>query len=346
MFPSIHSRGEDMDSAKKVILGIISLVAIVFIGVIGYTIIEGWSLFDSLYMTAMTVTTVGYEELYPLSTGGRIFSIFLMFGGVGGALYTLTGVIQYFIEGNIESTWWSRRMKNKINGLKGHFILCGYGRVGEEIANIFKEEEAPFVVIDNRPDCITRANEHGYLYLEGDATSDEILKEAGVERARGLVAALGTDVDNTYITLSARGLYPSLFITARASDSEAGTKLKRAGADRIVSPNNIGARRMAMLALRPAVVDFLDTISRRRGPELQMENVAILKESPLNGQTVNDVRQCSKATVLALSKSTGKFVANPPPEEKITAGDSLIIMGTSDQLHSLEAICEGVLSDE
>ena len=235
-------------------------------------------------------------------------------------------------------------MKNKISKLKGHFILCGYGRVGEEIANIFKEEDTPFVVIDNRPECIARAEQAGHLVLEGDATSDEVLKEAGIEHARGLVAALGTDVDNTYITLSARGLYPGLFITARASDAEAENKMRRAGANRIVSPNAIGARRMAMLSLRPAVVDFLDTITRRRGPELQMENVAIGEDSALNGQTVDDVRHCSKATVMALSKKTGRFIANPSGEEKVTAGDSLILMGTSDQLNSLEAICEGVLA--
>ena len=144
-------------------------------------------------------------------------------------------------------------MKNRISKLEGHFILCGFGRVGEEIAHIFKEEDSPFVIIDNRPECIARAEQANFLVMEGDATSDEVLKEAGIERARGLVAALGTDVDNTYITLSARGLYPELFITARASDTEAEKKLKRAGADRIVSVNSIGARRMAMLALRPAV---------------------------------------------------------------------------------------------
>ena len=230
--------------------------------------------------------------------------------------------------------------------LKGHFILCGYGRVGEEIAGILKEEDVPFIVIDNRAECIARAEQAGYLYLDGDATSDEVLKEAGIEHARGLVTALGNDVDNTYVTLSARGLHPELFITARASDAEAGTKLKRAGANRIVSPNNIGARRMAMLALRPAVVDFIDTITRRRGPELQMENVAISDSSSLNGQTVDAVRQCSKANVLAISKKTGSFLANPPGEEKVSAGDSLIIMGTSEQLTSLEGICEGVKPNE
>ena len=234
-------------------------------------------------------------------------------------------------------------MENKISQLKDHFILCGFGRVGEEIANIFEEEEVSFVVIDNRPECTTRAEQEGYLFIQGDATSDEILKEAGIEKARGLVAALGSDIDNTYITLSARGLYPSLFITARASDSEAEKKLRRTGANRIVSPNSIGARRMAMLALRPTVMDFLDTISRRRGPELQMENVAIDSNSSLNGLTIEDIRKCSRATVLAINRKTGSLVPNPSLDEKVTAGDSLIIMGTSEQLNTLEAVCEGAV---
>ncbi len=332
-----------MSSLNKVIWGFLALAAIVAIGTIGYEIIEGWSFLDSLYMTITTITTVGYSEVHPLSMRGRIFSIFLILGGMGGAFYALTGMITYIVEGNIRATWGRRRMENKISQLKDHFILCGFGRVGEEIANIFKEEEVQFVVIDNRPECTTRAEQSGYLFINGDATSDEVLKDAGIEKARGLVAALGSDIDNTYITLSARGLYPTLFITARASDQEAEKKLRRIGANRIVSPNTIGARRMAMLALRPTVMDFLDTITRRRGPELQMENVAIDSNSALNGLTIEDIRRCSKATILALNRKTGSLVPNPSANEKVSAGDSLIIMGTSEQLNTLEAVCEGAV---
>jgi len=335
-----------MEPTNRLILGATILLVTIAAGVVGYTFIEGWSFLDSLYMTVTTITTVGYSEVHPLSTGGRIFSIFLILGGMGGAFYALFGIIEYIVEGQFGITLRRRRMKNKIAKLKGHLILCGYGKVGEEVANTLKEEEVPFVVIDNRSECTTRAEAAGHLSLQGDATSDEVLKEAGIEQARGLVAALGADVDNTYITLSARGLRPDLFITARASDAEAETKLKRAGADRIVSPNKIGARRIAMLALRPAVVDFLDTISRRRGPELQMENVAINEKSSLAGQSVDDVRKCSKATVLAINKKSGRLLANPSEDEKVSAGDSLIIMGTREQLTSLEAICEGAVSNE
>jgi voltage-gated potassium channel len=316
------------------------LASIIAIGVVGYRIIEGWSLFDALYMTIITITTVGYAELHPLSIGGHVFTIFLILGGMGGAFYALFGIAEYVLEGQFGITIGRRRMKTKIANLMDHFILCGYGRVGEEIASTFKDERVPFVIIDNRPDCIARAEQAGYLYLQGDATKDEVLKEAGIDRARGLVAAVGSDADNTYITLSAKGLRSTLFITARASDSETENKLKRAGADRVVSPNNIGGRRLAMLALRPAVVDFLDIVTSPRWPEIEMANVAVGDQSSLNGQTVKDVRQCSKAIVIAIKKKSGKLIPTPSEDEEIATGDSLMVIGARDQLSSLEAVCK------
>jgi len=321
--------------------GLIILASIIVAGTIGYMLIEGWSFVDAVYMTIITISTVGYGEVHPLTAAGRIFSVFLIVGGVSGGLFVLTAFIQYVIEGRLGTTLGRRQMKAKIAKLKEHFILCGYGRVGEEIARTFSEEGVPFVIIDSRPDNTAMAEEQGYLYLLGDATSDKLLEEAGIERARGLVAAVGSDVDNTYITLSARGLCPDLFIEARASSKQTETKLKRAGANRVVSPNSIGARRMAMLALRPAVVDFIDTVTYRRGRELQMENIAVGGNSPLVGLTVEAIRHRTKATILAISKKSGKLLANPPSEEIIEAGERLIIMGTKEQLTALERLCEG-----
>ena len=250
------------------------------------TVIEGWSFLDALYMTITTITTVGYDEVHPLSDTGRIFSIFLIVGGVGGALYTLTTVVGYFVEGQFGSTLGRRQMKNRIARLKDHFIICGYGRVGQEVARAFAGDGMPFVVIDSSQERIVQAEKDGFPYLLANATEDEVLKEAGIEKARGLVSAVGGDVDNTYITLSARGLRPDLFIAVRASDREAEVKLTRAGANRIVSPYSIGARRLAMLALRPAVVDFIDTVSYGPGRELKLENIAVSDNSPLAGTTV------------------------------------------------------------
>lgn len=325
-----------MSASRKVLLGLLLLVVITAVGVAGYRLIEGWSFFDALYMTIITISTVGYAEVHPLSTNGKIFTMVLIIGGVGGALYALSGIIQYIIEGQFGITLARRRMENRIGDLKGHFILCGHGRVGEEIALGFKEEGVPFVVIDSNSKNLAKADSHGYLYIEGDATRDEVLKQAGIQYAKGLVAAVGTDADNLYITLSARGLRPDLFIEARASDVQAEAKLKRAGADRVVSPHHIGGRRMAMLALRPAVVDFIDTVTRGRGREMLMESVDVLHNSRLVSETIRDLHRETGTTILAAWKRSGKFVANPAEEDKVEEGDRLIVVGNAKSLAALE----------
>ncbi len=320
------------------VLGFMAFVIVA--GTTGYMLIEGWSFLDAIYMTIITITTVGYDEVQPLTDSGRVFSIFLMIGGVGGALYFFTITAAYLIEGQFGTTLGRRQMKNRIARLKEHFIVCGYGQVGQEIAGVFAEEKVPFVIIDKDPDSIASADKDGHLNILADATSDEALKEAGIERARGLVIAIASDADSTYITLSARQLRPDLFIEARISSSEAETKLKKAGADRIIDPHSIGARRMAMLALRPAVIDFIDTVTRRRGQELQLENIAVTEGSFLVGLKVEEAGKHSRASILAISKRTGKLLANPSPDQVIEAGDRLIAMGTEEQLLPLEKICE------
>jgi voltage-gated potassium channel len=330
-----------MSPRARLLFGIYGLTGIILVGVAGFMIIEGWSFLDALYMTVITITTVGYTEVHPLSTGGRIFCVFLIIGGVGGALYALTGIVGYIVQGYFGTRLGRRRMKDRIAKLSGHFILCGYGKVGEEIARVFTEEETSFVVVDNRPESIDWVEKAGYLYLLGDATSDEVLKEAGIERARGLVAAVDSDAENTYITLSARQLNKDLFIAARANSREVETKLNRAGADRIVSPHRIGGRRMAMLALRPAVVDFIDTVTYGRGREMELENVDIAASSPLVGMTLKAARSKVGITVLAMRKKSGKLLANPSDEETIEDGDRLIVIGTKKRLGMLEEAFEG-----
>jgi len=335
------SFGQIMNSLRRLVWSIGVLVAIVVIGVIGYMVIEGWGFLDAIYMTITTITTVGFREVHPLSDAGRIFSILIIIGGVGGALYVLTNIMGYILEGQFGITMGRRHMKNRIAKLKNHFILCGYGRVGQAIAQAFSEEEVPFVIIANNEQHIARADKEGYLCIFGDATSDELLKEAGIERAHGLVAAVGSDTDNTFITLSARELCPDLFIEARSSGPEFEKKLRRAGADRIISPHAIGGRRMAMLALRPAVVDFIDTVTYRSGRELQLENVVVASGSSLIGQTMEQARSKNGITVLAIRKKSGKLLANPPGEEIIEEGNRLIVIGTKKRLAALESILEG-----
>ena len=330
-----------MKPFKRLRQGLIILACIIAAGTIGYMHLEGWSFGDAIYMTLITISTVGYGEVHPLSAAGRIFTIALIAGGVSGVAFVLGAFIEYLIEGRFHTTLGRRQMKAKMTKLKDHFILCGYGRVGEDIARTFSDEGIPFIVVDSRPDIITKAEEAGYLYLLGDATSDRVLIEAGIERAKGLVAAVDSDVDNTYITLSARGMHPDLFIEARASNEAAEIKLKRAGANRAVSPNKIGARRMAMLAVRPGVVDFIDTVTYGPGREMDMENIVVGDSSPLVGQTVEAIRRQSRAVILAISKEKGRLLANPPREVAIEKEDHLMVIGTRKQLAALECLCEG-----
>jgi voltage-gated potassium channel len=330
-----------MSSLRRLLWGLFAFIIIVVIGTIGYEVIEGWSFIDSLYMTITTITTVGFGEVHPLSDAGRIFSIFLIIGGVGGALYILTTIMGYLLEGQFGITMGRRRMKTKIAKLKKHFILCGYGRVGQEIALTFSEEGVPFVIISNDEEHVAKAEKEGYLAIFGDATRDDTLKEAGIKQARGLVAAVGSDTDNTFITLSAREARPDLFIEARSSSPESEGKLRRAGADRIISPHTIGGRRMAMLALRPAVVDFIDTVTYGPGRELQLENVDVAGGSSLIGKTMEQARSQVDITVLAMRKKSGELIANPPGEEIIEDGDRLIVIGTKQRLSALERIFEG-----
>jgi voltage-gated potassium channel len=330
-----------MSSLRRLLWGLFAFTTIVAIGVVGYMVIEKWTFLDAVYMTITTITTVGFREVHPLSYTGRIFTTFVIIGGVGGALYVLTAIMGYILEGQFGITIWRRRMKTKITKLKKHFILCGYGRVGEEIALTFSEEGVPFVIISNNQEHVARAENEGYLAIFGDATSDDVLKKAGIERAYGLVAAVGSDTDNTFITLSARELRPELFIEARCASSESEGKLRRAGADRVISPHAIGGRRMAMLAMRPAVVDFIDTVTTGRGREMHLETVDITEGSSLVGQTMDKAKDKVGITVLATRKQSGKLVPNPPNEEVIEEGDRLIVIGPKRRLAALEKILTG-----
>lgn len=327
-----------MLSQRQRLLAILySLIIIVSAGIIGYMTIEGWSFVDALYMTVITLSTVGYEEVKELSEGGRIFSVVLIVFGVGAMLYTLTTVVQYILEGNLASIWGRRRMKDRIARLKEHVILCGYGLVGREVARVFRSEGVPFVIIEQDPAALQAAAEHDYLVLAGDATRDDVLREAGIQRARALVAALGTDADNVYVTLSARGLRPDLFIVSRAAMAESEPKLTRAGADRTMSPYMVGGRRLAMLTLRPVVVDFVDTTLASPGGELVLENVKVSPGSPLCGKTIAESREYSgQTTILAVKKQDGSLLANPSPDTVLQVDDVLVVIGTRAQLGVLE----------
>ena len=315
----------------------IAILAIVVIGTAGYMIIEGWSFLDALYMAVITLSTVGYYEVNSLSTAGRIFTIILILGGTGTMLYAATAIVQYLLEGNLANILGRRRMKVEISKLKEHTILCGYGKVGKEVARVFENEKTPFVVIDSDEKACARATSDGILCVNMNAVNDEALKEAGIMNAKSLVATLGSDADNLYVTLSAKSLKPDIFIVARIDNEESEAKLKRAGADRTMSPYGIGGRRLAMLTLKPLVVDFIDTTMDRHGHEFTLEDVKVMDGSQMENITVKEgIRRANGGHILAIRKKNGRLITNPPPETIPESGDELVLMGTREQLKGIE----------
>ena len=326
-----------MSKRRRFLLIVLAILAIIIIGTAGYRIIEGWSFADAFFMGVITLSTVGFSEVHPLSEAGRYFTIFLILGGTGTMLYAATAIVQYLLEGNLENILGRRHMKTEIAKLKGHTILCGYGKVGKEVAHVFKDEKTPFVVIESDERACAKANADGFLCLNMNAANDEALKEAGIMDAKSLVAALGSDADNLYVTLSAKSLRPDIFVVARIDAEESEAKLKRAGADRTMSPYGIGGRRLAMMTLKPLVVDFIDTTMDHQGHEFTLEDVNIVKGSSMDGISVKEsLRRIDGAHIQAIKKKNGHLIANPPPETILEAGDELVLMGTRDQLKGLE----------
>jgi voltage-gated potassium channel len=312
-------------------------------GTLGYHFVEGWSLFDALYMTAITLTTVGYAEVHELSTAGRTFTMVLLLGGVVVFVYALTEVFRGLISGEVRLALGRQLMERSLAELRQHMIVCGYGRMGRLVCDHFAAQGLAFVVIDRQPELLADfLTPHG-LALHGDATSDEVLRRAGVERARALVAVTTSDADNLYITMSARLLNERLFIVARAEDERAEQKLVRAGADRVVSPYAIGGARMAQAVLRPTVVDFLELATRTEHLALQIEEVGIQPGSRLAGTTLRDsqVRQDLGIMIVAIKKGSGEMQFNPPPEAAMEPGDILITLGPRPQLDRLERLAQG-----
>jgi len=317
------------------------LICVIVLGVAGLMSVEGWSFSDSLYMTLITISTVGFDEVRPLNPQGKILVSVLIVLGVGTFFYIFTTLSEYVVSGHLEGVLWRRRMKKKIDALDGHYIICGFGRVGAQVAKELSEENMPFVVVDSKAEAMSACNDAGYLYVDGDATDDDILKRAGILRARGLVTATDSDADNVYISLSARNLKRDIFIVARSNVEKTEFKLLKAGADRVLSPYSIGGKRLASLLLRPAVVDFLDVVMHTRDIELVLEEVLIRGDSPFVGITMGRARNlCEEgANILAiLKKDREGIIPNPPKDLLVAEGDKLVVVGTKRQLSELEGL--------
>src|SRR5215204_1820864 len=323
---------------------LLALAAITVAGVLGYMVFEGWSFTDALYMTVITLTTVGYREVRELDTTGQLWTMALLITGVGTLFYAAVSSVELVVEGTIRGYFGRRRMEAAIGKLNGHQILCGYGRVGRQVAEEFASDGVPFVIIEQDPETVAECVEEGYLALLGEASDDGVLEEAGVRRARGLVAAVDSDADNVFVVLSARKMNPELHIVARASSDASAAKLEMAGADRTLSPYAVGGRRLASLATQPFIVDFLDIVTRgEEGIEFRLEEFSVPKESPLANHTIGELQIGEKtgARVLAIRSPEGKFDTTPSAQDIIHPGDTLIVLGSRGQISRLEQLMRG-----
>lgn len=325
---------------KRLLLILSIPVLLVALGTLGYSTLEGWPAFDALYMTVITITTVGYLEVHPLTAHGRAFTIFLALGGVFTLFYAATELIRGVVSGEVRDVLGRQRMQRSLAGLKNHLVVCGYGRMGRLVCRDFSSRGLPFVLIDRSEELLRGFDLPHGVALPGDATSDDVLKQAGVERARGLVTVAASDADNLYITMSARFLNERLFIVARAENEEAEKKLVRAGANRVVSPYAIGGQRVAQAVLRPAVMDFIELATRSEHLELQIEETGVQPGSSLAGQTVRDsgLRRELGVIVVAVKKPDGSMRFNPDSDLRIEPGDVLITLGHRQQLDRLERL--------
>lgn len=332
-----------MEPEKKLKIIVVILVAVVLFGIIGYSVIERWPLLDAVYMTFITLSTVGFKEVYVLSPAGRMFTILLILVGVAGAAYTLRVIGEWIVEGEMQKLLGRRRMQKGIKELVNHYVVCGFGRVGRRIAQELCNRKVPFVVIDNDLQRIEQAEKDGFLFFQGDSTIDQTLIDARIERARALITAVANEADGVFIVLSARQLNPQLLITARAETDEGKKKLLRAGANKVISPYKIGAIRMALTTLRPNLVDFMKVITFDKETGLTIEEIQIKPGSPMIDSTL---RECAIrkefGIMVAGIKKTGKDVfLNPSPDTKIEAGDILIVIGDREGLEKLEKLYEG-----
>ncbi len=310
-------------------------------GAAGFTLIEGWGFGQSLYRTILAVTTV--ESPAPAHTAGKILTVVMLVAGVGAALYTFTLLATVVVEGGLPKHFDRRRRAKMLENLKDHFILCGYGRIGRIIARQLLKQSVPFVVIERSPEAVMDAMDDGALAVEADASREDVLRRVGIDRARGLIAAVGTDAENVYAVLSARVLRPDLFIIGRAETEDATVKLKRAGATRVVSPYEIGGLQIAQTALRPAVVDFFELATSSDNLELAMEEITVSEASGLARKSILDanLRQRFGVIVVGIQRPDLRMEFNPDPDVIIGGGDKLVVLGRPDSLKKLETEAGG-----
>jgi len=332
-----------MNSVRHLRISVGLLVAIIAMGTFGYSFIEGWSAFDALYMTIITLSTVGYKAVHDMTPEGKLFTIFLIISGTGMIAYTLSSLLRFTLEGQLRKILGRKKLESRISKLRDHYIICGFGRIGHLICREFHSRPLPFVVVEKNSHLIERINREGFMYVDGDATDDETLQAAGIDVAKGLITAVTSDTDNVYITLTARGLNPKLFILARSGEEGSEKKLMRAGASKVISPYTIGANRMAQAILRPSVVDFIEIATASENLELQIEEITISANSVLAGKSLIDsgIRQSMGIIIVGIKQVDGHMVFNPPPHKVIEPNSVLITLGEQPAITKLEKLARG-----
>ena len=318
----------------------LAITATLLTGTVGFTLIEKWPPFDAFYMTLTTMTTVGYGEIHELSTAGRVFNSFLIFFGVTTIFIAIGAMTQTIIELEFGDLLGKRRNKRMIDKLTDHYIICGFGRVGRGAANELQHAGVPFVVVDISPERVERAILAGMLAVAADSTQDQTLRQVGIDRARGLVAALATDADNLFVLLSAKGLNPKIYVAARAAEEGAEEKMRRAGADAVFAPYSITGHRLAQSLLRPHVVQFLDFTTKDVGEDIAIEQVRVSEGSQMATKTIREMQlgRDVGVIVMAIRKADGQMIFNPAADTGVQSGDYLIVMGRPGNLRTLETL--------
>ena len=343
MFDYVHRRmlrlRAKLGSFWSIVLGVVYLTIVFFIGIAFYMKYENWDFISSFYMVVITLSTVGFMEVNELSEAGRLFTSFLIMGGVGGFVYIAGAFAQVLIDGRLQILWGKHKMMKEISKMRGHYIVCGHGRIGSIVAQEILSEGHDVVVIEQDPVLIDKMEQYGILCIEGDATSDELLMTAGLLHADSLISALTSEAANVYVTLTARQLNPEITIVARAGDKSHISRLELAGADRVVLPHFIGGLRMAQNVLRPTVTNFLE-LAVRGGIDLQMEELGVTADSELVDLDLieSKIRPRFNLIIIAIKKDSGDMVFNPGPKEIIHANDTLLAVGKKTDLTDIKEI--------
>ncbi|MHC4844428.1 MAG: potassium channel family protein [Planctomycetota bacterium] len=327
-----------MTPFKRLAPILIILLVVVVTGTIGYQLIEGWSFLDSMYMVIITLFTVGFQEVHSLSQFGRVFTMFIIVVGVGTAVYAGSLLVEIIVEGEILGYGRRRKMDKIINEMKDHYIICGFGRTGHQVAEEFDAARVPYVVVDRKQKTEEELGAKGIPYIIGHIINDNNLVEAGIKTAKGLVSAADSDVANVFVTLSARALNPELYIVARASEIEVENKLKMAGANRVILPYYISGKRIAAYATRPVTSDFLDMVMHGESLEFSLSEITVPDTSSLLNKTLSEakIREKSGALVIAIRKADGSFNLQPQSSSKIEKRDIFVVIGTQEQVGLLD----------